>query len=98
MNRSGGMCEICGTQPGTERHHRKRRRDGGDRLSNILFLCQRDHQFVTEHPANARKYGWIVSVNAEPDMIPVLYRRQTWHLLDDVGSLHDAFVVEDAHE
>lgn len=97
--RSGDRCEICGTSQGPfERHHRKRRRDGGDRLCNILLLCPRDHAFVTEHPANARKYGWIVSVNRDPGLVPVLYRRTDWRLLDDSGGMIDAFVVdEDAH-
>lgn len=96
--RSGGACEICGTHTGPfERHHRKRRRDGGDRLCNILYLCRRDHAWVTEHPAMARKYGWIVSVSRDPSQIPVLWRRTQWKLLDDTGGMTDAFSVIDAH-
>lgn len=98
MSRSGGMCEICRKEQAQERHHRKRRRDGGDRLCNLLFCCSACHRFVTEHPANARKYGWIVSVNSNPGMIPVLWGRTDWVLLDDSGGMVDAFVTSgDAH-
>lgn len=85
--RSGGLCEICGKVPWTERHHRKRRRDGGDRLCNLLALCGEDHRYVTEHPAEARRYGFIVSAYAEPSVMPVLYRRREWFILDDEGGL-----------
>lgn len=92
--RSGGLCEICGKVPWTERHHRKRRRDGGDRLCNLLALCTDCHRHVTEHPAEARKYGWIVSAYAEPDQVPVLWRRREWFDLDDHGNLLPPFNEE----
>lgn len=101
--RSSGCCERCGVRTSAlERHHRKRRRDGGDRLCNILLLCAGGggcHQHVTEHPREARQYGFIVAVHADPAVIPVLYKRREWIILDDAGSrmpLPD--VLEDAHE
>lgn len=100
--RSGGACERCGVRTSAlERHHRKRRRDGGDRISNILLLCAGGggcHQHVTEHPLEARRYGFIVSVYSEPDVIPVLYRRREWMLLDDAGSIMPLPApIDDAH-
>lgn len=98
--RSGGRCEICGKTGRVERHHRKRRRDGGDRLSNVVFACGPGgcHQHLTEHPAEARKMGWIVSLSREPDEIPFLRFRTEWVFLDDVGGVRTAYGVEDAHD
>lgn len=97
--RSGGACEICGTLDGPfERHHRKRRRDGGDRFSNILILCSEHHRWVTEHPKEARAAGWIVSVARDPASVPVLWRREVWVFLDDQGGMTPCFEpVPDAH-
>lgn len=88
--RSRGLCEICADVPPTERHHRKRRRDGGDRLSNLLFLCNGCHRLITDHPESvtrARSNGWIVPALgiAEPDTYPVRLWDTTWCLLDDDG-------------
>jgi hypothetical protein len=100
--RSGGCCEKCGTDRGPfERHHRKRRRDGGDRLAKILYLCggpQGCHGWITEHPAEARKAGWIVSVSRDPADVPVLTSAHEWVFLDDDGTVRPAFDVGDAHE
>lgn len=101
--RSGGACERCGVHTSAmERHHRKRRRDGGDRLSNVLLLCAGGggcHQTVTEHPYEARRYGFIVSAYADPAVIPVLYRRREWMILDDSGSrMPLPEPILDAHE
>lgn len=96
--RSGGLCERCGKTPWTERHHRKRRRDGGDRLCNILGLCSHCHRTVTEHPGEARRYGFIVSAYADPAVIPVLWRQREWFLLDDDGNkLTLPYETDDAH-
>lgn len=98
LARAGYACELCGKECGpVERHHRKRRRDGGDRLSNILMLGRPCHQHITEHPSEARRYGWIVSVSRDPAAIPVLVNRREWVTLDDEGGKVPAFAVEDAH-
>lgn len=85
--RSGGRrCERCDTARGPfERHHRKRRRDGGDRLCNLALFCSPCHRWVTEHPLEARKAGWIVSVYADPLVTPMFWKRQMWVFLDDAG-------------
>lgn len=87
MERSGGVCERC-RKPDCgpfERHHRKRRRDGGDRLANLLLLGRPCHVWVTEHPREAREAGWIVPVWGDPLVVPVLVGSRWW-LLDDAGN------------
>lgn len=88
--RSRGLCERCGDAPPAERHHRKRRRDGGDVLSNLLFLCSTCHRTITDQPESvtrARALGYIVPALgiAEPDDYPVKLWGTTWVLLDDSG-------------
>lgn len=86
--RAGGSCERCGKQCGpVERHHRKRRREGGDNLNNLLFLGRPCHAQVHAHPVESRRYGFIVSAYADPAVVPVLYRRREWIVLGDDGSL-----------
>lgn len=87
LHRAEGGCEWCGaTYTPLDRHHRKRRRDGGDRLSNIVLLCRTDHAWATEHPEKARQVGLIVSVARDPAEVPFLWRRHEWVWLDDDGS------------
>jgi 5-methylcytosine-specific restriction endonuclease McrA len=84
--RSRGFCEFCCdplTEP-VERHHRLRRRDGGDRLANLLILHQRCHQFVTEHPHMETPAGRIVRTGHDPATVPV-WIDGDWWLLDDQG-------------
>lgn len=88
--RCGHRCERCGqplTRENMERHHRQRRRDGGDRLSNLLALHSRCHAYITEHPAEARANGWIVPVGEDPTevtvVLPGLTGTARWYLRDD---------------
>ena len=91
--RSADRCERCRdplSPDRAERHHRMRRRDGGDRLSNLLWLCRKCHAWITEHPAEAMANGWIVSALASPPLDPatVPVRMGAYgrlHLLDDRG-------------
>lgn len=97
--RCRGGCEKCGTTFGPfERHHRKRRRDGGDRFSNIVLLCRNCHTWVTEHPAESRRAGWMVSVSRDPAVVPFLRVGNEWVLLDDDGGVSPLFDVSDAHD
>jgi hypothetical protein len=87
LARSGHRCERCG-QPlngNLERHHRIRRRDGGDRLSNLLALHSRCHTYITEHPEEAKANGWIVSAlsSIDPADAPVRIAGSLWYLRDD---------------
>lgn len=98
LARCGSRCERCGHPLGNqgERHHRQRREVGGDRLSNLLMLHPSCHQWITEHPEEAREQGWIVSANGpvggapDPATVPVrLPDGYLWFLYDD-GTRHPA--------
>lgn len=99
--RSGGVCEWCGSPNQLERHHRKRRRDGGETFSNIVVLCRDDHRWAHEHPVRAREVGLIVSVSRDPEQVPFLSRRREWVWLREDGSavpLWDLPSNADAHD
>lgn len=99
MGRAGYTCERCGKECGpVERHHRKRRREGGDHLSNILVVGRECHAQIHAHPVESRKYGWIVSMSRNPLDIPVLWRSKEWFYFDDDGCKLDLDESpEDAH-
>lgn len=97
QQRSGLRCECCGQPAVTdvERHHRQRRRDGGDRLSNILWLTREHHAHWTAHPADAIERGIIVPTYADPATKPVLWRGTELVLLDDDGGVRSVGRNED---
>jgi hypothetical protein len=86
--RSGGRCEKCGKpRTWTERHHRQRREQGGDRLANVVALHPECHQWITEHPEQAMAHGWIVSsFHPDPGAQPMLHGVLGWVLLGDDGT------------
>lgn len=85
--RAGGRCDCCGRPlVAVERHHRKRRRDGGDRLANVLLLLPECHRRWTVQPAQAQARGLIVPVHADPLEVPVLWHGKRLVLLGDDGS------------
>jgi hypothetical protein len=66
----------------------------------MLLLCGGPggcHGWITEHPAEARKAGWIVSVARDPADVPVLVYPQRWVQFDDEGGSTPMYDVEDAH-
>jgi hypothetical protein len=88
--RSRLRCEIGGeplSNEHVERHHRERRRDGGDRLANLLLVCSTHHQLAHSEPRWAREHGYIVSALADVDSaaVPVLLWGTDWVLLTDTG-------------
>lgn len=89
LARAAWRCECCGEDllyAGVEIHHRVRRRDGGDRLSNLLALIPEHHTRWTANPAEAIARGIIVPTHAEPDSVPVLWRGTSWSILTDDGT------------
>lgn len=97
--RAGGACERCGKECGpVQRHHRKRRREGGDSLANLLFLGAPCHVATHAHPVESRRFGWIVSMSRDPLEVPVLWRSREWFYLEDDGTkrLLEG-TLEDAH-
>ena len=90
MLRSRGLCERCQCDLNTvriERHHRIRRRDRGDRLSNLLALCSACHLWITDHPEEAYANGWSIRAldDVDPETMPVRINGWLW-LLSDNGS------------
>jgi hypothetical protein len=65
-----------------------RRRDGGDRLANLLLLHPWCHNVssgsVHQEPQQARERGFIVPSWADPLTYPVAVRDQ-WYVLSDEG-------------
>lgn len=75
--RDRGMCGWCGKSIAGEvnRHHRQRRRDGGDTLQNLVLLhpwCHNMHKdSVHDNPALAKERGFIVSAWDDPAVVPL---------------------------
>lgn len=86
--RARGKCEHCGRDLNgkMERHHRQRRRDGGDRLSNLLAVLPECHGEIHAHPTLSRENGWIVSAfAADPAAASVMQWGEQLVQLDDEG-------------
>lgn len=92
LRRCGGKCWWCGKdlEGRAARHHRQRRRDGGDRLSNLVLLHPECHNIypksVHQNPTEAIDYGFIVPSWAEPDAFAIFVKNNYW-LLDDDGNM-----------
>lgn len=58
------MCGITGV--GLDAHELLSRARGGSitDVTNIVLLCRRDHQWVTENPAVAEAAGWALKTEA----------------------------------
>ena len=83
--RERGRCLRCGG-PGTDVHHRRRRREGGHGVANLILLCRTCHSWAHGHPARARDLGLIVSVyGPEPTDIPIQAWNGWMNLTDDGG-------------
>lgn len=98
--RAAGACERCGHECGpVERHHRKRKREGGDSLANLVMVGRPCHAEIHAHPVEARRQGFIVSVSRNPAEVPVMWRRREWMQLDDDGNRTPLPTpdLEDAH-
>lgn len=57
--RDNSQCRRCGMR-GYEIHHRKRRREGGHGLENLVLLCRPCHAASHSDPPRARSTGFIV--------------------------------------
>lgn len=89
LHRCRSRCEWCDRplDGSAERHHRVRRRDGGDRFSNLVLLHPKCHWHVHAHPEEARGRGAVVSFAyaADPGKHPLIDRSGLAWLLDDQG-------------
>ena len=96
--RAAGQCEWCLDLLGgrVERHHRQRRRDGGDRLANLVLVHAHCHRHITEHPREATATGHIVRTGHDPAEIPILIGR--WVFLDDTRAVYNRPQPTHEHE
>lgn len=87
VQRQRGRCARCwkGLNNDGVRHHRKRRRDGGDALSNVVLLHDACHRWVHANPAEARGLGLIVPFAADVLAWPLAVQGGGWVTLDDSG-------------
>ena len=84
--RSGGVCEGCGVQPATQKHHRVyRSRRGRDEVENLLDLCGSGNHTGCHGEAHTNPQrqidGWTVPSWEKPRDRPVLYRGEWVYLL-----------------
>lgn len=69
----GQRCERGGANPAVHAHHRWLKGQGGpDVATNLAALCDLCHRWVHEHPAEARKGGWILVPGTDPEYIPIM--------------------------
>ena len=67
-----GLCARCAL-PGTDVHHRQRRRDGGHDVWNLVWLCRACHSWAHANPDAAKRTGIIIPPwdNNESHMMPI---------------------------
>ena len=55
------ICERCQREPSVDPHHKLRQSTGREQTNedNILMLCRADHEWVHDHPAQAREEGLL---------------------------------------
>lgn len=86
IERDENRCFRCG-MTGTEIQHRKRRREGGHALSNLIRICSSCHRWVHANPARATEDGYTVSSYADPQDFPVTRWDGAKVLLHDDGQM-----------
>jgi hypothetical protein len=92
LERSGGVCEYCGLQRGTDAHHRRPRGLGGSRrkdtntASNALWLCGACHRWAESHRTDALHEGILCLQIESPRKSAVRYRGR-YVFLDDLGNV-----------
>lgn len=62
--RDQGQCVRCGMSA-SDKHHRKRRRDGGHVIENIISVCRACHAWIHGHPKQAIYEGFIIHFNEQ---------------------------------
>jgi hypothetical protein len=85
--RSSGVCWWCARslRDTAVRHHRMRRREGGDSFQNLLLLHPTCHAEVHAQPTNAQARGFIVPTWAEPLQVSIEVLGVRWYLDDQGG-------------
>jgi len=87
--RSDRICEVCGSQPAHNVHHRKNRSQGGTwAASNLLDVCGSGttgcHGRITDdHDGTAHRNGWTCKSFENPATTPCTTRNGRVRLLDN---------------
>jgi len=90
--RCGGACWWClrPLENSADRHHRQRKRDGGDSYANVILLHPRCHNMghgsVHGNPDEAKERGFIVPPWSDAVTAPI-FARNNWWLLDLTGGM-----------
>lgn len=84
-NRFRGQCARCGL-PGTDVHHRQRRREAGHDVWNLVWLCRTCHSWAHANPDAAKSAGIIIPPwdTNEPHMMPI-YTYAGYVVFDNEG-------------
>lgn len=74
--RSGGVCEVCGTARATNYQHRKNRSQAGEwSVVNGLDVCGSGttgcHGWIHANPTKSYERGWMVHSWDDPANVPV---------------------------
>lgn len=94
-HRSNNQCSRCGC-PGTEIHHRQRRREAGHALSILVLLCWDCHKWAHSQRKQSEPDGYMVGVHIK-DMTKLPIRTfGGWALFDNEGSF-SYITEEEAH-
>lgn len=77
--RQRGLCDWCGDPLGRSavRHHRMRRRDGGDTFPNLVMLHDHCHKHIHLYPEDAKVRGFIVPTYESPEHTPLDVQQTT---------------------
>jgi hypothetical protein len=94
IRRSGGVCERCGRERATGKHHRVKRSHGGQWTpSNVVDLCGSGttgcRGWVEANPALAGAQAWTLLSEEDPMSVPLAHAMMPGFmvLLDDAGCL-----------
>lgn len=78
-------CQNCGGY-GTDIHHRKRRREGGHSVANLVLLCRECHSLMHQNPLKAKALGFIVQPwIRDISSIPIRTWTGQWQFNDTLG-------------
>jgi hypothetical protein len=88
LGRDGTRCAWCGLdlKGDADRHHRQRRRDGGDTVQNLVLLHHACHMDAHLHVGRARADGLIVPTWVAPEDAPVRMPGVGWCMLTVEGT------------
>lgn len=88
LGRDGSDCSWCGKglRGDAHRHHRMRRKEGGDRLENLVLVHGACHAELHSQVWEARRRGFVVPTWSDPLAWPVHLRGIAWSWLNAEGT------------